>query len=177
MGKLSSLKITPEPLLYTRVYAQKKDFFLNIIQKYIGYEVFSTYIFFFKVDSFLQWAATSFQSSIAIINHEQLNIFDKFGQVMLENLSQRGCSLPGIEACRNKTSHIDRLLTNGWNNGYCWTMNEIYNMKLPKEEIERVEKIEFLDEKELVSQLFEHYCVSYGWKSMSMISLDDMEFW
>ena len=55
-------------------------------------------------------------------------------------------------------------------------MNEIYNM-MPKEEIERVEKIEFLDERELVSQLFEHYCVSYGWKSMSMISLDDMEFW
>ena len=130
------------------------------------------------MDSFLQWAATSFQSSIAIINHEQLNIFDKFGQVMLENLSQRGCSLPGIEACRNKTSHIDRLLTNGWNNGYCWTMNEIYNMKLPKEEIERVEKIEFLDEKELVSQLFEHYCVSYGWKNKSNINFfDDIEFW
>ena len=95
---------------------------------------------------------------------------------MLENLSQRGCSLPGIEACRNKTTHINRLLSTGWHNGFCWTMNEIYNM-MPKEEIERVEKIEFLDERELVSQLFEHYCVSYGWKSMSMISLDDMEFW
>ena len=66
-----------------------------------------------KVDLFLQWAASSFQSSIALINHEQLNIFDKFGQVMLDNLSQRGCSLPGIEACRNKTSHIDRLLSAG----------------------------------------------------------------
>ena len=73
----------------------------------------STIDIFTKVDSFLQWAASSFQSSIALINHEQLNIFDKFGQVMLDNLSQRGCSLPGIEACRNKTSHIDRLLSAG----------------------------------------------------------------
>jgi len=130
-----------------------------------------------KVDSFLQWAASSFQSSIALINHEQLNIFDKFGQVMLDNLSQRGCSLPGIEACRNKTSHIDRLLSAGWNNGHCWTMNEIYKM-LPKDEVERVEKIEFLDEKELVSQLFDHYCVSYGWKNKSNINFfGDIEFW
>ena len=134
-------------------------------------------LFLTKVDSFLQWAASSFQSSIAIINHEQLNIFDKFGQVMLENLNQRACSLPGIEACRNKTSHINRLLSAGWNNGHCWTMNEIYNM-LPREDIERVEKIEFLDEKELVSQLFEHYCVSYGWKNKSNINFfDDIEFW
>ena len=73
----------------------------------------STIDIFTKVDSFLQWAASSFQSSIALINHEQLNIFDKFGQVMLDNLSQRGCYLPGIEACRNKTSHIDRLLSAG----------------------------------------------------------------
>ena len=58
----------------------------------------------------------------------------------------------------------------GWNNGHCWTMNEIYKM-LPKDEVERVEKIEFLDEKELVSQLFDHYCVSYGWKNKSYRAL------
>ena len=65
----------------------------------------------------------------------------------------------------------------GWNNGHCWTMNEIYKM-LPKDEVERVEKIEFLDEKELVSQLFDHYCVSYGWKNKSNINFfGDIEFW
>lgn len=130
-----------------------------------------------KVDAFLKWVSSSFHSSIALINHEQLNIYDKFGQVMLENLSQRGCSLPGIEACRNKTTHINRLLGADWHNGCCWTMNEIYKM-VPREEIERVEKIEFLDEKELVSQLFEHYCVSYAWKNKSsIISFDDIELW
>ena len=25
---------------------------------------------------------------------------DRFGQVMLENLSQRGCGLPGVKACQ-----------------------------------------------------------------------------
>ena len=91
----------------------------------------STIDIFTKVDSFLQWAASSFQSSIALINHEQLNIFDKFGQVMLDNLSQRGCSLPGIEACRNKTSHIDRLLSAGtqWSKINNPVFNTFFNNK------------------------------------------------
>ena len=129
-----------------------------------------------KVNTFLQWISSNFQSSVALINHEQLNIYDKFGQVMLDNLSQRGCSLPGIEACRDKTTHLNRLLNAQWEGGLCWTMNEIYGL-LPRNEIERVEKIEFLDEKELVNQLFEHYCVSYGWKNKLNVHFDDTEFW
>jgi len=129
-----------------------------------------------KTNSFLQWVSTKFHSSIAMINHEQLNIFDRFGQVMLDNLAQRGCSLPGLEACRNKTSHLNRLLENGWQSGYCWTMNEVYNY-LPKDEVERIEKLEFLDERELVSQLFEHYCVSFGWKSNADDKLEEIVFW
>ncbi len=35
-------------------------------------------------------------------------------------------------------------------------MNEVYDY-LPKDEIARVERLEFLDERELVKQLFEHY--------------------
>ena len=129
-----------------------------------------------KTKQFLQWTSKKFHSSIALIDHEQLNIFDKFGQVMLENLSQRGCSLPGIEACRNKTTHLNRLSESGWQNGICWTMNEIYNY-LPRDDVERIEKLEFLDERELVSQLFEHYCVSFGWKTVDNHKLDEIEFW
>ena len=128
-----------------------------------------------KANNFLKWTSTKFHSSIAMINHEQINIFDKFGQVMLENLSQRGCSLPGIEACRNKNTHIQRLVTSGWDSGVCWTMYELYNL-LPKEDINRVEKIEFLDERELVNQLFEHYCVSFCWKNVSDLCFDEIEF-
>lgn len=129
-----------------------------------------------KATNFLKWTTSKFHSSIAMINHEQLNIFDKFGQVMMENLSQRGCSLPGIEACRDKNTHIQRLVSSGWQSGICWTMYELYNL-LPKEEISRVEKIEFLDERELITQLFEHYCVSFGWKNVLDLCFDEMEFW
>jgi hypothetical protein len=39
-----------------------------------------------------------------------------------------------------------------------WTMNEVYS-KIPKKELERIETIELLDERELLQQLFEHYCI------------------
>lgn len=130
-----------------------------------------------KTASFLSWASKKFQSTLVLINHEQLNIFDKFGQVMLQNLSQRGCSLPGIEACRDKSAQVGRLTCAGWNSGgHCWTMNEVYKL-LPHEEIARIEKIEFLDERELVDQLFEHYCVAYGWRNGPDLNLDDLDLW
>lgn len=34
---------------------------------------------------------------------------------------------------------------------------------LPKEDRHRVEKLEFLDEQELLQQLFQHYCISVAW--------------
>ena len=86
----------------------------------------------------------------------------------------------------------------GWNGAQCWSMNEIYDY-LPKDEILRVEKIEFLDERELVKQLFEHYCISFAWingtnaqggkqeesRSISvdkystndLLNFDDLEIW
>ena len=39
---------------------------------------------------------------VALLNHEQLNMNDRFGQVMMENLSQRGCGLPGVSSCKGK---------------------------------------------------------------------------
>ena len=68
------------------------------------------------------------------------------------------------------------MLENGWQHGYCWTMNEIYNY-LPKDEVERIEKLEFLDERELMCQLFEHYCVSFAWKSKNDDKLEQIVFW
>ncbi len=131
-----------------------------------------------RTTAFFKWAAAKFAStSLALINHEQLNMRDKFGQVMLENLSQRGCGLPGIEACTDKNSQLQRLTNCGWHNGQCWSMAELYDTLLPRDEIQRIEKIEFLDERELAAQLFGHYCITYGWKNGPEISFDDMELW
>jgi len=117
-----------------------------------------------KVTDFLKWIKQKFLSGgVVLLNHEQLNMNDRFGQVMMENLSQRGCGLPGVSSCKDKSAQRDRFVKeSSWNGAQCWSMNEVYNY-LPQDEVSRVEKIEFLDERELVKQLFEHYCITFAW--------------
>ena len=46
-----------------------------------------------------------------------------------------------------------------------------------KDEIHRVERLECLDEKELMQQLFEHYCLTVGWRNGADINLDEVDWW
>jgi len=56
-------------------------------------------------------------------------------------------------------------------------MEEVWNV-LPREDRHRIEKIEFLDETELLQQLFYHYCISIGWKDLGpkALSLANLQF-
>ena len=46
---------------------------------------------------------------------------------------------------------------------------------LRSDEVARVERLEFLDEKELVHQLFDHYCVTLGWANGTRVNFDEMK--
>ncbi len=39
----------------------------------------------------------------------------------------------------------------------------VYN-SLPADDIYRIERLEFLDEAELLHQLLQHYCITWAWK-------------
>lgn len=41
-------------------------------------------------------------------------------------------------------------------------MIQLYQ-SLPPDEIQRIEKLELLDEAELLTQLFQHYCIAIAW--------------
>lgn len=127
-----------------------------------------------KVGSMLEWMAGAF-SSLAFINYEQLNMNDRFGSVMLDNLSSRGCLLSGVSACKDTHSQIERFTSNGWGSATCWNMNEVYSL-LPREDVSRVERIEFLDEKELLRQLFHHYCITVARKNSANFNFDSVNF-
>lgn len=55
----------------------------------------------------LQWLAAQFHS-LVLVNYEQVNLNDRFGDVMLNNLRSRGCGLAGVEACISLDSQIAR---------------------------------------------------------------------
>lgn len=127
-----------------------------------------------KTSKMMAWLSSKF-SSCAFVNYEQLNMNDRFGQVMLDNLMSRGCLLAGVSACKDKVSQISRFTDNGWDSAHCWNMNEVYSM-LPQGEIQRVEAIERLDEKELLRQLFDHYCITVGRKNSTSFNFDSVNF-
>lgn len=47
-------------------------------------------------------------------------------------------------------------------------MDEVYRY-LPAEEVHRVERLEFLDETDLLNQLLQHYCLCWAWKDKDQI--------
>ncbi|RZC36385.1 LCM domain containing protein [Asbolus verrucosus] len=113
------------------------------------------------VNRLLSWIATKFKSGL-FVNYEMCNMNDTFGDVMLGNLRARGCNLAGISFCKNLDTQKSRFLNNSWQGSKAWDMVQIY-YDLPASERQRIEKIEFLDEQELLIQLFQHYCVCVGW--------------
>jgi len=127
-----------------------------------------------QTSSLVTWLATKF-SSLAFINYEQLNMEDRFGGVMLDNLLARGCQLSGVSACKDKASQMERFIGKGWDSATCWNMNEVYRL-LPQGDVHRVEAIERLDEKELLSQLFHHYCITVARKNSPQFNFDSVNF-
>lgn len=101
-------------------------------------------------------------ANAAFINYEQVNMNDRFGDVMLANLRARGCTLAGVESCLSLDSQVNRFRECGWSGAKAWDMIQVYN-SLPTGERQRIERIEMLDERELLDQLFQHYCITVGW--------------
>lgn len=122
------------------------------------------------VNRLLSWVSSKFASAM-FVNYEMCNMNDMFGDVMLGNLKARGCNLSSIAACKSLETQRARFLSNGWQGAKAWDMVEIYYL-LPSSERQRIEKIEFLDEQELLIQLFQHYCICIGWLGSEFANLD-----
>uniref|UniRef100_A0A2K6CTG6 Leucine carboxyl methyltransferase 1 n=1 Tax=Macaca nemestrina TaxID=9545 RepID=A0A2K6CTG6_MACNE len=122
----------------------------------------------------LKWAASSFEAAM-FINYEQVNMGDRFGQIMIENLRRRQCDLAGVETCKSLESQKERLLSNGWETASAVDMMELYN-RLPRAEVSRIESLEFLDEMELLEQLMRHYCLCWATKGGNELGLKEITY-
>ncbi|XP_004586889.2 leucine carboxyl methyltransferase 1 [Ochotona princeps] len=122
----------------------------------------------------LKWAARSFDTAM-FINYEQVNMGDRFGQIMIENLRRRQCDLAGVETCRSLESQKERLLVSGWETAAAVDMMELYS-RLPRAEVNRIEALEFLDEMELLEQLMQHYCLCWATKGGRELGLKEITY-
>lgn len=108
--------------------------------------------------SLIEWFSSNF-THLTMLNYEQCNMDDRFGDIMLANMNARHCDLMGVEACKSLESQTERFKTHGLVDVRAWTLSEVFNNFLLPAEVSRVGQIEFLDEKELLEQLLQHYCI------------------
>ncbi|XP_054851032.1 leucine carboxyl methyltransferase 1 [Eublepharis macularius] len=121
----------------------------------------------------LRWASSTFLAAM-FINYEQVNMADRFGQIMIENLQSRQCNLVGVEDCRSLETQRERFLVSGWETAKAIDMMEVYSC-LPPGDVKRIEALEFLDEKELLEQLMQHYCLCWATKDSCRLGLVDID--
>lgn len=107
----------------------------------------------------LKYFSSKFSRCCLFLNFEQINMNDRFGQIMFENLKQRSCHLIGLESCQSLESQFDRYRNANFSGMNGLTLNDFYRKYFNSNEKQRIESIDGgLDEKELLEQLFEHYC-------------------
>uniref|UniRef100_A0A0N5CHP1 Leucine carboxyl methyltransferase 1 n=1 Tax=Strongyloides papillosus TaxID=174720 RepID=A0A0N5CHP1_STREA len=108
-------------------------------------------------------------SVVSFINYEQVCLNDTFGEVMINNLNQRGITLDGLSLCNSVEDQIGRFKKGGFEKVSLWKMSDVYSKYLPENERKRIESLEMLDESELLVQLLEHYCIVYASKCDSQL--------
>ncbi|XP_043567665.1 leucine carboxyl methyltransferase 1 isoform X2 [Chiloscyllium plagiosum] len=88
-----------------------------------------------KSTELIKWASTTFHTTM-FVNYEQVNMTDRFGQVMIENLQRRQCNLAGVDICQTLDTQKNRFLLNGWDHANAMDMMTVYN-SLPQADIQR----------------------------------------
>ncbi|XP_026500048.1 leucine carboxyl methyltransferase 1 [Vanessa tameamea] len=118
----------------------------------------------------LQHLASSFPRCVLLV-YEQCNLGDKFGEVMVRNLSARGCALAGERHCREPAAQVERLRGLGFDEARSWDMETVWR-SFPEEDRVRVESLEMLDERELLQQLNTHYALTVATRGDLFADLD-----
>ena len=104
--------------------------------------------------------------NLAVIEYEVISPFDEFGRRMKENLLERNCILFGIEDTPDIESHVKRYEKTGFTQVEVYDMLKLYDKIISKEERNRIEKIELLDEFEEWNLIQSHYCFGVGVKNI-----------
>ena len=107
----------------------------------------------------------------ALLVYEQCNLGDKFGEVMVRNLSARGCVLEGLRLARSPPEQAARLLTLGFEAARAWDMEAVWR-SFADDDRARVDALEMLDERELLLQLNTHYALSVATRGDIFADMD-----
>lgn len=122
--------------------------------------VFECVLCYWSVDTVntVLYSLSKFFPQCSLIIYECLFMNDSFSSVMNESLRVR--NTPLLAALNSLQQQCERCSNNGFVHVFCKDMNCIFQEFL--EEHQKIEKLEFLDEKELLQQLLDHYCIVFA---------------
>ncbi|XP_065831277.1 leucine carboxyl methyltransferase 1-like [Oscarella lobularis] len=122
----------------------------------------------------IAWAGQYFSVTSIFINYGPVNVCDRFGRVMVENLRMRRAAFLGADDCTDLEKQREVFVECGWEESRSVDMLEVYGT-LPQEDVQRIERLEFLDERELLEQLLQHYSVSWAIRDVTKIGLSEIQ--
>ena len=94
------------------------------------------------------------------VSYDMFNPSDRFGQVMLRNLRDRGITVPGFTQFPTLDDQITRLTNNGWETASCISMLQAFTDLISGKERSRINSVEIFDEVEEWQMIMEHYCLT-----------------
>lgn len=109
-----------------------------------------------KSNALIKWCSENFVNSV-FTTYEQIKPEDPFGQVMIQNLIDRGCPLLSVEKYPTLESQKQRYIDLGYPFVEIEDMNTIYYEVIDPNEIQRISKIEIFDEFEEYHMMQSHY--------------------
>ncbi|KAI0250921.1 leucine carboxyl methyltransferase [Lactifluus subvellereus] len=119
-------------------------------------------------NALIQWFVDYFAAPggglLGGVVYEMFKLNDAFGRVMLNNLKSRNVSLPGAESYPDLASLSRRFLNRGFTTAQALTLREIRRRYIEPQELQRLSRLELLDEVEELELVLDHYAISWGVK-------------
>ncbi|CAE6538136.1 unnamed protein product, partial [Rhizoctonia solani] len=115
----------------------------------------------------VQWFSNTFKRTAGIV-YEMFGLQDSFGKVLKDNLKARHIELPGVDAFPTLDSQISRYTSNGLSHSKGRTLKSIRRENIPASELQRISRLEHLDEIEELELVLEHYAITWGYSNQTV---------
>jgi len=139
----------------------------NIPTLFIAECVF-VYIPLENIQEIVRYIAEEFVT-VMLVDYDPINLNDKFGEVMKEHLRGRQCSLHGAQIDLPSKKKFYNMFSSVKGE----LMIDLYH-SLPSIEKLRIEKLEFLDEVNLLYDLLKHYAITWSFNDQNNIGLESL---